>query len=598
MGIGNALMDLLVEVDDNTLLDFDLNKGEMHLVDHPTAEKLLATLLEKNLKLEIVPGGSVANTLKGIALFGGHVVLCGKVGNDQHGEMYVQEMEKIGVRSNVNGHSAITGHALTFITPDSQRTFSVHLGAAVHLEKEDILETDIAKSKILHLEGYQLEGQTQETILHAIDLAKKHGTLVSLDLADPGVIRRNKEFLSTLVHSHIDIVFMNETEAQEFTGLQEKAALSALPENLTIAVVKLGAAGSLIRYQGKIIEAPAMAATPVDTTGAGDSFAAGLLHGYTKGWPMEKSARLGALLAARVIEQTGVRIHDLSSEKLVAEVEAQMLEPVSLASSSLVKIGIIGGSGIDSPDILENKTTINVETKWGKPSSAISCGTISGVKVAIIARHGIGHTMNPSNVPYRANIAALKQVGCTHIIGATAVGSLREEYKPGDIVISDQFIDRTTKREQSFYDGNYEKGVCHITVAEPMCESLRQTLISTAQRLSLPFHTRGTCVVIEGPRFSTKAESHLFRSWNAEIIGMTMVPEVCLAREMEIPYANISMVTDYDVWREGEEVSTEKVIETMKANAAKLKLLLKEVVPMIKYDANNPIRYALKGALF
>ncbi len=260
-----------------------------------------------------------------------------------------------------------------------------------------------------------------------------------------------------------------------------------------------------------------------------------------------------------------------------------------------IKIGIIGGSGIDSPDILDNRTTVLVETKWGKPSSEISLGKISGVNVAIISRHGPGHGINPTHVPYAANIAALKQIGCTHIIGATAVGSLKEGYKPGDIVISDQFIDRTTKRTQTFYEGSE---VCHISVADPFCLSLRNLLINTSKELQLPVHSTGTCVVIEGPRFSTKAESHLFRSWNAEIIGMTLVPEACLAREAEIPYANISMVTDYDVWREGEEVSAEKVIQTMAENVAKLKLLLKSVVPLIQYDAENPIRSALKGALF
>ena len=603
MGIGNALMDLLVEVDDSTLIDFNLQKGEMHLVDHDHAEKLLSIIIEKQLKIEVVPGGSVANTLKGISLFGGHTVLCGKVGRDKHGEMYIQEMEKIGVRSNINGDPAITGHALTLVTPDSQRTFSVHLGAAVQLNKADILEEDIAKSKVLHLEGYQLEGNTRETILFAIELAKQHGTLVSLDLADPGVIRRNKEFLTTLIQSHVDIVFMNELEAQEFTGFEELNALMKLPERLTIAVVKLGAKGSLIRYKGEVLKIPAMAATPLDTTGAGDSYAAGLLYGFTKSWDMQKSARLGSLLAAKVIEQMGVRIHDISAETLFTEVEEQMKGTVSTPSTAMedscaIKVGIIGGSGIDSPDILENKEVLHVETKWGNPSSPVTTGTIGGVDVAIIARHGPGHILNPTNVPYRANIAALKKVGCTHIIAATAVGSLQEEYKPGDIVIADQFIDRTTKRNQTFYDGAVQEGVCHITVAEPMCGTLRTQLIDTANRLGLPFHDKGTCVVIEGPRFSTKAESHLFRQWKAEIIGMTMVPEVVLAREMEIPYANISMVTDYDVWREGEEVSTEKVIETMKANVEKVKLLLKEVIPQLKYDSDNPIRSALKGALF
>ena len=261
---------------------------------------------------------------------------------------------------------------------------------------------------------------------------------------------------------------------------------------------------------------------------------------------------------------------------------------------SEIKIGIIGGSGIDQPDILQNKTTTSIITKFGQPTSPIVEGTISNVKVAIIARHGVGHKINPTHVNYRANIQALKQIGCTHIIAATAVGSLQEHIKPGEILLADQFIDRTTKRISTFYE---EDKVCHISIAKPMCPNLRSTLIQSCQELNITFHKEGTCVVIEGPRFSTMAESKLFRSWNADIIGMTMVPEVVLAREAELPYVNISMVTDYDVWKE-EEVTTEAVIETMKQNSEKLKRLLVHVIPKITYNENNPIRTALKSAMF
>jgi 5'-methylthioadenosine phosphorylase len=282
-----------------------------------------------------------------------------------------------------------------------------------------------------------------------------------------------------------------------------------------------------------------------------------------------------------------------------------------------IKIGIIGGSGIDSPDILENKQLIEVNqntTKWGKPSSPITTGTISNIQVAIIARHGLGHKINPTHVNYKANIQALKDIGCTHILGATAVGSLQEDYKPGNIVFTDQFIDRTTKRSQSFYEAdgklapantnnnqanaNSKIPVCHISVADPICKQLQKTLQESAQTLNLSYHNSGTCVVIEGPRFSTKAESKLFQTWQAHIIGMTLVPECILAREAQIPYANISMVTDYDVWKSDEEVSTHKVIETMKQNTQKLNVLLKHVIPRIKLDPDNKIRSALNGAMF
>ncbi len=283
-----------------------------------------------------------------------------------------------------------------------------------------------------------------------------------------------------------------------------------------------------------------------------------------------------------------------SSNECTDENKTEQNTSQECTSNTEIKIGIIGGSGIDQPDILENRITTSIITKFGQPSSPIVEGTINNTKVAIIARHGIGHKINPTNVNYRANIQALKQIGCTHIIAATAVGSLQEHIKPGEILLADQFIDRTTKRKQTFYE---EDKVCHISIAKPMCETLRNQLIQSCQELNLEFHKSGTCVVIEGPRFSTLAESNMFRSWNADIIGMTMVPEVVLAREAQLPYVNISMVTDYDVWKE-EEVTTEAVIQTMKQNAEKLKKLLLHVIPKIQYDKDNSIRSALKSAMF
>jgi sugar/nucleoside kinase (ribokinase family) len=320
MGLGSALMDFLIEIDEDKLIEFNLNKGEMHLVDEEQAKNVLSKINEHQLTIEKVPGGSSANTLKGIALLGGNAILCGKVGDDPHGEIYVQEIEKLGLISRINKHTKQTGQAVSFITPDSERTFSTHLGAAIELYKEDVLEEDIGKSKVLHLEGYQIEGPTRETIMHAIELAKKHDTLVSIDLADPGLIRRNKEFLKDLVMNHADIVFVNEKEAEEFTGLQEEEAARELGKHCKIAIVKVGKGGSLIYFDETIRKIPCYPAQCIDTTGAGDSYAAGFLYGYCNNWHLEKAGRLGSLLASKVVEQKGVGMKNINAQELKNEV--------------------------------------------------------------------------------------------------------------------------------------------------------------------------------------------------------------------------------------------------------------------------------------
>ncbi len=259
-----------------------------------------------------------------------------------------------------------------------------------------------------------------------------------------------------------------------------------------------------------------------------------------------------------------------------------------------MKIGIIGGSGLDDPKILENAKEIGVDTPFGKPSSPLTTGKLNGVDVVIMARHGKKHTIMPTSVPFQANIFALKEQGCTHIIATTACGSLKEGIKPGDFVFVDQFIDRTTKRKSTFYE---KDKVCHISMAEPFCGKLRALLSETAKELKLSFHERGTVVTIEGPRFSTKAESGLFRSWKADVINMSTVPEAVLAREVGICYAAVAMNTDYDCWRESEEpVTWEMVVSTMKRNADNVKKLLAAVIPKIKHGECT-CREAIKTAL-
>lgn len=243
------------------------------------------------------------------------------------------------------------------------------------------------------------------------------------------------------------------------------------------------------------------------------------------------------------------------------------------------KVGIIGGSGLDDPKFLKDYEELDLKTKYGAPSSPIVTGTINNVEVAILARHGKGHSIYPSGVNYRANICALKEINCTHIIATTAVGSLREEIHPGHLVFPDQFIDFTKKREYTFFDKNK---VVHTPMAEPFSNSLRKVLIDTAKKLELSFHPKGTVVTIEGPRFSTKAESHMFRLLGADVINMSTVPEVSLANEIEIEYASVAMSTDYDCWKEDEEpVTFEMVMKTMEKNAENVKKLIVETIPKI-----------------
>ncbi|MBL7031923.1 MAG: S-methyl-5'-thioadenosine phosphorylase [Nitrospira sp.] len=246
----------------------------------------------------------------------------------------------------------------------------------------------------------------------------------------------------------------------------------------------------------------------------------------------------------------------------------------------MVKVGIIGGSGLDDPDILKDAKELTVDTPYGTPTSVLTCGSIEGVDVVIIARHGKDHSIFPSAVNFRANIQALKDQGCTHILAATAVGSLRQEIAPGHLVFPGQFIDHTRKREVTFFD----KGeVVHTSMAEPFCPNLIELLSSSAEEAGVPFHKNKTVVTIEGPRFSTKAESHMFRSWNADIINMSTVPEVCLARERKIHYAAVAMSTDYDCWHEEEEpVTWEMIVKTMKENSGNVIKLFLDVIPKIR----------------
>jgi 5'-methylthioadenosine phosphorylase len=231
------------------------------------------------------------------------------------------------------------------------------------------------------------------------------------------------------------------------------------------------------------------------------------------------------------------------------------------------KIAIIGGSGIYDIDGLADAQWTTVKTPWGAPSDAILTGTLDGVEMAFLPRHGRGHVHSPTTVPYRANIDALKRLGCTDVVSVSACGSFREEMAPGDFVIVDQFIDRTVAREKSFFGTGC---VAHVSVAHPTCPRLSDAAETAANATGVNVHRGGTYLAMEGPQFSTLAESNMYRnSWGADVIGMTNMPEAKLAREAELCYASIAMITDYDSWHPDHgEVDVTAIIKTLQANAA------------------------------
>ncbi len=242
-------------------------------------------------------------------------------------------------------------------------------------------------------------------------------------------------------------------------------------------------------------------------------------------------------------------------------------------------IGIIGGSGIYDIDGLEEAEWREVRTPWGLPSGQLLFGRVAGVPCVFLPRHDRGHRLSPTDLPYRANIDALKRSGCTEILSLSAVGSLRADLPPGTFVIVDQFVDRTFARQNSFFGAGC---VAHVSMADPVCRRLGDILEEGCRSLGLPHRRGGTYLVMEGPQFSTRAESELYRAWGCDVIGMTNMPEAKLAREAELCYATVAMVTDYDCWHpEHDHVTVELVVKVLFENAAKARALLKEVIPKL-----------------
>ena len=261
------------------------------------------------------------------------------------------------------------------------------------------------------------------------------------------------------------------------------------------------------------------------------------------------------------------------------------------------KLGIIGGSGLYSIESLEDSQWIKVDTPWGSPSDEILQAKLNGKEVFFLPRHARGHKINPSNINFRANIDALKQLGVTDILSMSAVGSLKEDLEPGKFVLVDQFIDRTFARVKTFFN---EEIVAHVSMAKPISPGLMRTCEKALRKLSIPFQQGGTYLVMEGPQFSSLAESKLYRSWGCDVIGMTNMPEAKLAREAEIRYASISMVTDFDCWHpDHDDVSVDQVIKTLLGNVEKAKKVVAEVLMSFEEDidpkdpANNCLDVAV-----
>jgi len=264
-----------------------------------------------------------------------------------------------------------------------------------------------------------------------------------------------------------------------------------------------------------------------------------------------------------------------------------------------IEIGIIGGSGLYQMPELINVREVPVETPFGRPSDAFIVGELDGVTVAFLPRHGRGHRLLPTELPFRANIYAMKLLGVEYILSVSAVGSLQEQYKPTDMLIPDQFFDRTRARakESTFFG---EGIVGHVTFAQPVCNELGDILEESCKAVDVTVHRGGTYICMEGPAFSTKAESNVYRQWGMDVIGMTNLQEAKLAREAEIAYATLALVTDYDCWYEGhDDVTVDMVIEYLNKNVRNAQLILKDAVKRVAAkETPNQYRDAIKNAIF
>ena len=306
-GIGSALLDITVSIDAVLLDEFGFQKGSMRLIDEKSSKTVLKRI--DGFDISFSPGGSAANAIAGVNNLGGSALLLGAVGSDDYGRIYISETEKIGVKTQVGIYDELSGHAVTFITPDGERTFATHLGAALKFSEDNITEHDITSSKVLHIEAYLFEiDKLYKACLKAIKFAKNGGTLVSIDLSDGFLIERIYNRMKQTVEEYADIVFANGDEAFCFTGKREVAALEELARLCRFAVVKLGEHGSLIKTDGRIYEINAVKTNTVNTNGAGDMYAGGIIYGLTHGFDAQKSGDIASAAASLIVSSEKARL--------------------------------------------------------------------------------------------------------------------------------------------------------------------------------------------------------------------------------------------------------------------------------------------------
>ncbi|HNX23758.1 MAG TPA: adenosine kinase [Spirochaetota bacterium] len=306
-GIGSALLDFMVEVDDSFISSLGLKKGEMHLVDAERSMEIFKLL--QSMKIHVAPGGSCANTIAGMAMMGGKCSFIGRVASDDYATTYIDKTVEAGVTSFIRKGKGMTGHAITFITPDSERTFATHLGAAVELSADEIDYSVMENSSILHLEGYLFEPENLRDVCYrSMKVAKESGTLISVDLADPALVGRIKNIFTDVAEKFADIIFVNEEEAAAFTGKRDEEALKVLSGFSDIAIVKLGAKGSIIKSGNEIVKVDAVKTNVINTNGAGDMYAAGFLYGLSSGRSIEISGKIASYAASLAVASAGARV--------------------------------------------------------------------------------------------------------------------------------------------------------------------------------------------------------------------------------------------------------------------------------------------------
>ena len=307
LGIGNALVDVMTIIDDDTILEkYSLPKGSMTLVDKKKSKQVKKGT--SGFKKSLASGGSAANTIHGLAMLKTNAGFIGSIGNDETGDFFENDMKKAGVNTILFRRNSITGTAVALISPDSERTFATHLGAAIELEAKDLKSKHFKPYDILYLEGYLINDKA--LVEKACRLAKKNKMEIALDLASYNVVNARINEFTDIINKYVDIIFANEDESKSFTGLKPEKALNKLADQCNIAVIKIGKEGSLIKRKEEVIKVGSLPVESKDTTGAGDLYASGFLYGYAKNLPLDKCGLLGSILAGHVIEIIGARIHD------------------------------------------------------------------------------------------------------------------------------------------------------------------------------------------------------------------------------------------------------------------------------------------------